>query len=69
MIATRSQPEIGGIESHVGEVAGRIVARGHDLELLTTDRSGKLPKRFMNSSGVLKNSHSLRGSRAAVSAF
>jgi glycosyltransferase involved in cell wall biosynthesis len=45
MIATRSQPEIGGIESHVAEVAGRIVARGYDLELLTTDRSGRLPRR------------------------
>ena len=45
MIATRSQPEIGGIESHVAEVAGRIAARGYDLELLTTDRSGSLPKR------------------------
>lgn len=44
MIATRSQPEIGGIESHVAEVAGRIVARGYDLELLTTDRSGSLPR-------------------------
>lgn len=45
MIATRSQPEIGGIESHVAEVASRVVARGHDLELLTTDRSGSLPRR------------------------
>src|SRR4051794_7752712 len=44
MIATRSQPEIGGIESHVAEVARRIAARGHDLELLTTDRSGGLPR-------------------------
>jgi glycosyltransferase involved in cell wall biosynthesis len=45
MIATRSQPEIGGIESHVAEVARRVAARGHDLELHTTDRSGRLPKR------------------------
>ncbi|MDX6373403.1 MAG: alpha,3-mannosyltransferase, partial [Nocardioidaceae bacterium] len=45
MIATRAQPEIGGIESHVAEVAGRIAARGYDLELLTTDRSGRLPRR------------------------
>ena len=44
MIATRCQPEIGGIESHVAEVAGRIAARGYDLEVLTTDRSGDLPK-------------------------
>ncbi len=45
MIATRSQPEIGGIESHVAEVAGRIAALGYQLELLTTDRSGRLPRR------------------------
>ena len=44
MIATRCQPEIGGIESHVAEVAGRLVARGYDLEILTTDRSGDLPR-------------------------
>ena len=44
MIATRCQPEIGGIESHVAEVAGRLAARGYDLEVLTTDRSGDLPK-------------------------
>ena len=45
MIATRTFPEIGGIESHVVEVAGRIAARGYDLEVLVTDRSGTLPKR------------------------
>jgi len=44
MIATRCQPEIGGIESHVAEVAGRLVAHGYELEILTTDRSGDLPK-------------------------
>jgi glycosyltransferase involved in cell wall biosynthesis len=44
MIATRCQPEIGGIESHVAEVAVRLAERGYDLEILTTDRSGRLPK-------------------------
>ncbi len=44
MISTRSQPEIGGIESHVVEVAARVAALGYDLEVLTTDRSGRLPK-------------------------
>jgi glycosyltransferase involved in cell wall biosynthesis len=44
MIASRCQPEIGGIESHVAEVAGRLAARGYDLEVLTTDRSGDLPR-------------------------
>ena len=44
MIATRCQPEIGGVESHVAEVAGRLVGHGYDLEILTTDRSGDLPR-------------------------
>ena len=44
MISTRCQPEIGGIESHVAEVAERLVASGYELEILTTDRSGDLPK-------------------------
>lgn len=43
MVATRCQPEIGGIESHVAAVAGRLAERGYDLEVLTTDRSGRLP--------------------------
>ena len=45
MITTRAQPEIGGIESHVAEVAVRVAALGYDLEVLTSDRSGRLPKR------------------------
>lgn len=44
MISTRAQPEIGGVESHVAEVAKRLVARGFELEVLTTDRSGDLPR-------------------------
>jgi glycosyltransferase involved in cell wall biosynthesis len=45
MIAARCQPEIGGIESHVAEVASRLVSRGYEIEILTTDRSGDLPRR------------------------
>lgn len=44
MIAARCQPEIGGIESHVAEVAGRLAQRGYDLEVLTTDLTRKLPR-------------------------
>jgi glycosyltransferase involved in cell wall biosynthesis len=44
MITPRCHPEIGGIESHVSEVAARLAARGYDLEVLTTDRSGELPR-------------------------
>lgn len=53
MIATRCQPEIGGIESHVAEVAGRLVAHGYDLEILTTDRSGDLPRTERTGEGYL----------------
>lgn len=44
MVAARAQPEIGGIESHVAEVARRLAARGVDLDVLATDRSGDLPQ-------------------------
>lgn len=42
MVSTRARPEIGGVEAHVAEVAGRLVAHGYELELLTTDRTGDL---------------------------
>src|SRR5690242_17930958 len=45
MITTRARPEIGGIESVVAEVAARVAAQGYELEVLTSDRSGRLPER------------------------
>lgn len=44
MVAARARPEIGGIESHVAEVAERLAAHGLDVEVLATDRSGELPR-------------------------
>lgn len=44
MVAARARPEIGGIESHVAEVAERLAVDGFDIEVLTTDRSGNLPR-------------------------
>ncbi|MCL8024431.1 glycosyltransferase family 4 protein [Nocardioides bruguierae] len=44
MVTTQAHPDLGGIESHVAEVAGRLAARGWDLEVLTTDRTGRLPR-------------------------
>lgn len=44
MVTARCQPEIGGIESHVAEVAARLARRGWDVEVLTTDRSGRLAR-------------------------
>ncbi len=43
-VTARARPELGGIESHVAEVAGRAVELGYDVEVLTTDRSRSLPR-------------------------
>lgn len=53
MVAARCQPEIGGIEAHVAELAGRLVASGYELEVLTTDRSGDLPRTERHADGYL----------------
>jgi glycosyltransferase involved in cell wall biosynthesis len=53
MVSSRAQPEIGGIEAHVAEVAGRLVAHGYEIELLTTDRTGDLPKVERHPEGYL----------------
>lgn len=42
---TRCLPDIGGIESHVHEVTTRLQGRCGSLEVLTTDRTGRLPAR------------------------
>lgn len=43
MVAARCLPFMGGIETHVEQVAGRIAARGVSLRVLTTDPTGSLP--------------------------
>src|ERR1700677_2966802 len=43
MVTARTVPYMGGIETHVDQVAGRLVKRGMDLTVLTTDVTGKLP--------------------------
>jgi len=43
MVTARTVPFMGGIETHVDQVAGRLAKRGLDLTVLTTDITGKLP--------------------------
>ena len=43
MVATRTFPSVGGIESHVNEVAPRLAAAGADVTVLTTDPGWRLP--------------------------
>lgn len=45
MVVQRFFPEMGGIETHVAEVASRLAAAGEfDVTVLTTDRSGRLAR-------------------------
>ena len=40
----RYYPYIGGVETRVKELSERLVKRGFEVDVLTTDSSGKLPK-------------------------
>ncbi len=46
-ICPRYFPEIGGVETHVKEISERLVKAGHDVEVITTDPTGKLNKKDM----------------------
>lgn len=43
-ICPRYSPDIGGVETHVKEISERLVKAGHDVEVITTDPTGKLSK-------------------------
>jgi len=43
-VTARYYPLMGGIETHVYEVARRMARLGHEVTVLTTDPSGNLPK-------------------------
>jgi glycosyltransferase involved in cell wall biosynthesis len=42
MVSSRYSPLVGGVETHVQEVARRLAAKGLDLTVLTTDVTGEL---------------------------
>ncbi len=43
MVSANAYPVMGGVETHVYEVAPRIAAAGFDVTILTTDLTGELP--------------------------
>ena len=43
-VCPRYSPDIGGVETHVAEISKRLVARGHEVTVITTDPSGRLPR-------------------------
>ncbi len=44
MVSARYFPFMGGTETHIYEVARRMAAQGHEITVLTTDPTGKLPR-------------------------
>ncbi len=44
LVCQRYYPEIGGIETHAKEISERLVKKGHDVEVVCTDPTGKLKK-------------------------
>lgn len=42
-VCPRFSPYIGGVETHVAEISKRLVSKGHDVTIITTDPSKKLP--------------------------
>jgi glycosyltransferase involved in cell wall biosynthesis len=45
MVSPNYLPTIGGVETHVSQVAPRLIEAGVQVEILTTDRTGDLPER------------------------
>jgi 1,2-diacylglycerol 3-alpha-glucosyltransferase len=45
-VCPRYFPYIGGVETNVKEISERLVLENHDVEVITTDPSGKLKKKI-----------------------
>lgn len=45
LVTARFPPDVGGIETHVAEVAPRLAGLGMEVTVLTTDRAGERPVR------------------------
>lgn len=43
-VCQRHHPFIGGVETHVEAISRKLVKRGFEIEVLTTDPHGTLPK-------------------------
>jgi len=43
-VCPRYRPYIGGVETHVEELSERLVKMGHEVTVISTDPSGRLPK-------------------------
>ena len=54
-VCPRYFPDIGGVETHVREIAERLVKKGHKVEVVCTDPSGVHPKNdFINGVSITR---------------
>ena len=58
-VCPRYYPHVGGVEIHVKEISERLVNKGFEVEVLTTDPSGKLPKKQEKNGVTVKRFKSL----------
>src|SRR5512138_3167171 len=54
MVTPRYFPYLGGVESHVHEVARRLAAQGLEPTILTTNPSGQLPAEEVSEEVVIR---------------
>lgn len=53
-VCPRYHPDVGGVETHVREVSERLVRKGFDVEVITTNPSGKLHDEAINGVKVVR---------------
>jgi len=53
-VCPRYCPYIGGVETHVKEISERLVKKGYEVEVLTTDPKGDLPKQEVINGVIVK---------------
>lgn len=63
-VCHRFYPYIGGVQVHVKEISERLVKKGFQLEVLTTDPSKKLPREEMINDVIVKRFRSFAPSEA-----
>ncbi|UZE92300.1 MAG: glycosyltransferase family 4 protein [Methanosarcinales archaeon] len=53
-VCPRYHPDVGGVETHVREISERLVQKRFDVEVITTDPSGKLHDEVINRVNVTR---------------
>ena len=63
MVSAQAFPVLGGIESHMDEVVRRLVAQGHTVNIVASDRSHELPRRGQRNGATIRRYNSYPSSK------